>query len=279
MTRGFLSLSSLILVICSTLQHVACAPSNDKQYGNSKTGSFYAFSSTGIYVIDPDDGVINTIPVTSTSSWGDPVFIRDQAQLRHYVFANDRTNNDVWVIDTSTQDVLKQVDVGKSPVHIYAVPWRDEVWTHLDAEGTFDVFRMSEPRYRCAAGVRALTTAVSNTYASFLSSFSNSRLKRLIRPYFRQNTASWLRIQTWEMLLFPQTQERGKYFKSTFRTKSSQITCRCKIQAMAARFLVLAPMGSTTTRQPAPSLLNAQILANASLHTLVPRTALDLYGL
>lgn len=38
----------------------------------------------------------------------------------------------MWVIDCDTQEILSKVDTGDSPVHAYAIPSREEVWTHPD---------------------------------------------------------------------------------------------------------------------------------------------------
>jgi hypothetical protein len=111
-----------------------------------------------VHIISPTDGEINTI-LNGASVWGDVVYVRDQAELRHYVFANDASDK-VWIIDSTKQEVIKKVGCGQNPFHLYAIPWLDEVWSHLDGEGKFDVFRMSEPRYRAAVGVRALLSSV-----------------------------------------------------------------------------------------------------------------------
>lgn len=39
---------------------------------------------------------------------------------------------DLVVIDCDEQEIISHVDVGFSPVHMYAIPSREEVWTHPD---------------------------------------------------------------------------------------------------------------------------------------------------
>lgn len=138
----------------------------DEQYGNLG-GHFYVYGATGdIAVIDPvANSIVKTFTVPNPSvnpiSWGDAVYMRDQAQLKHYAFASDSTNNRVVVIDADTQTVISKPVTGLKPLHIYAVPGRDEVWAHLDGEGSFDVFHMSQVRYRSLSGVRARSGVVA----------------------------------------------------------------------------------------------------------------------
>lgn len=51
------------------------------------------------------------------------------------------------VIDCDSQEILSSIDTGDSPVHIYAIPSREEVWTHPDTNGTFDIVHMSDVSY------------------------------------------------------------------------------------------------------------------------------------
>ena len=43
------------------------------------------------------------------------------------------------VIDTDLAEIVGRVKVGPRPIHAYAVPWRNEFWTHPDGRGEFDV--------------------------------------------------------------------------------------------------------------------------------------------
>jgi hypothetical protein len=59
----------------------------DDQYGNIP-GVFYAFGQTGLTIFDPSTmQIVKHLPQVSATSFGDAVFLRDQAQLKHYVFA------------------------------------------------------------------------------------------------------------------------------------------------------------------------------------------------
>ncbi len=59
----------------------------DDQYGNIP-GVFYAFGQTGLTIFDPSTMLIlKHLPQVNATSFGDAVYLRDQAQLKHYVFA------------------------------------------------------------------------------------------------------------------------------------------------------------------------------------------------
>lgn len=108
-----------------------------------------------------------------TSKWGDSAFIRDQAQIKHYVFANDYANNQVLVFDALSQSLLTKVQLSSTakPLHMYSVYYYDQIWVHEDGTGSFDVFRTAQVRYRESAGVRASNIQVRPTSKS--SSFVN----------------------------------------------------------------------------------------------------------
>jgi hypothetical protein len=109
----------------------------DEHYSGTNDGLFYIFAKDGIHIVDPfTQEVVKTIE--GAESWGDATYIRDYPQIRRYVFANDASGK-MWVLDADTQTVVSQVEIGPSPVHIYAVTPLDEVWTHSDAGGHFDV--------------------------------------------------------------------------------------------------------------------------------------------
>lgn len=131
-----------------------CANIGDEQYGNLD-GKFYVWTKTGgLNIIEPSSGSITkTIPVTeyTTMTWGDAVFMRDQAQLRKYAFIGDTNNNLMWVYDTDEQVLITKVRTGLKPVHVYGIPAYDEVWAHLDGDGSFDVFHMNQVRYRSSS--------------------------------------------------------------------------------------------------------------------------------
>jgi DNA-binding beta-propeller fold protein YncE len=69
-------------------------------------------------------------------SWSDPIAIHG----RPLIFVNDRSNEEVIVLHTTAkQSVVKRIDVGPRPVHLYQPLGGDEVWTHSDEEGAFYV--------------------------------------------------------------------------------------------------------------------------------------------
>lgn len=117
-------------------------------------GYFYAFTAAGtVAIIDPSTArIVKTLAVddvaVSAIDWGCPVYIRDQAQLKHLAFIPDTGGSRVVVIDTDAQSILAKADVGESPMSTTAVHSRDEVWTRSDATGALHVFRTSEARYR-----------------------------------------------------------------------------------------------------------------------------------
>ena len=53
---------------------------------------------------------------------------------------NCMLRKNLWVIDTDAQEVLSMVDTGDNPVHLYAIPPREEIWTHPDT-GEWETFR------------------------------------------------------------------------------------------------------------------------------------------
>ena len=134
----------------------------DEPYQNF-AGNFWAFSSEGVTVIDPTNGYVVKKVSLPTKTWGNTVFIRDQAQIRHYVFANDYDGDKVNVFDHQTAEVVTQVSLSKGakPLHIYAVRYYDEVWTHNDGFGAYDVFRMAQVSSRESSGVQSNTIHVS----------------------------------------------------------------------------------------------------------------------
>jgi hypothetical protein len=111
------------------------------QYGNLN-GYFYVFSDTsGLSIYDPvAQTVVKNIPDTA-QQWGDAVFIRDQAQIKHYAFIADTGDpaaapgnayGKMYVYDTELQKLVSRVDIGLRPVRVYAVPQRDEVHLFFD---------------------------------------------------------------------------------------------------------------------------------------------------
>ena len=152
--------STIFIVVFFYIVHVYnCANIGDEQYGNLD-GTFWIWTNTstfrGANIIDPSSGTtLKTIPVEEYTkmNWADALFMRDQAQIKKYAFIADTDSDLMWVYDTEEQALISKVKTGDRPVHIYAIPAYDEVWAHLDGSGSFDVFHMSEVRYRSSSDV------------------------------------------------------------------------------------------------------------------------------
>jgi hypothetical protein len=128
----------------------------DEQYSNLD-GYFWIFNSTGILIAHATQKQITGFLKSPTSKWGDNVYLRDQAALKHYMFANDGGNKQVKVFDTYTNSPVSTIQLSStaSPVHLYGVYYYDQFWSHDDTSGSFNVLRASQVRYREAAGVKA----------------------------------------------------------------------------------------------------------------------------
>ncbi len=100
----------------------------------------YAFAPGKITVIEPKTArVIKEITEgLKGSTWTDAVPAADN----RLVFANDTSNNRVYVIDTEQQDIVKAIEVGDRPVHMFNPLQGDEIWTHSDGEGAFYVLNV-----------------------------------------------------------------------------------------------------------------------------------------
>ena len=147
-------ISNIFIFVCLCIHVCQSANIGDEQYGNLD-GTFWIWTNTdtfrGANIIDPSSGaILKTIPVTeySTMRWSDALFMRDQAQIKKYAFIGDSGNDLMWVYDTEEQALITKVKTGSKPTHIYGIPAYDEVWSHLDGRGSFDVFHMSQVRYR-----------------------------------------------------------------------------------------------------------------------------------
>jgi hypothetical protein len=51
--------------------------------------------------------------------------------------------------------VVQKVAAGMRPAHLYAVPELEELWTHPDGLGTFEVLSMSDPSRMAFTGIKA----------------------------------------------------------------------------------------------------------------------------
>jgi len=144
-------------------------------FNSNLQGHFWVSCNDGISILDPIDGVVVKNLSCPKTKWGDSAYIRDQAQIKHYVFSNDNANNKVLVFDAPYQTWVTTVQLasGSSPLHMYAVYYYDQVWTHEDGTGSFDVFRTAEVRYRESGGVRASTIQVNNKFSNYTDISSN----------------------------------------------------------------------------------------------------------
>ena len=91
----------------------------------------------------------------------------------------------LWVIDTDTQEVLSMVDTGDSPVHLYVIPSREEIWTHPDTsedredggrrnETSYDILRiLSFPRTQSIGSDNSLCDVCRLLEAYFVRSRKN----------------------------------------------------------------------------------------------------------
>lgn len=109
-------------------------------------GKFYSFGENEIAIIDPVSGVVTKTLVVETTRWSDTVYM-ERGDL-HYIFANDRGNHEVVVIDTVKEEVVHRVALadGANVVHSYGVHWLDTFFTHSDGLGYFDTIHLDSPR-------------------------------------------------------------------------------------------------------------------------------------
>ena len=100
----------------------------------------YAFAPGKITVVEPKTAtVIKEISGGLKGSvWNDAVVTADN----RLIFANDSSNNRVHVIDTEKQEIIKQIEVGDRPVHMFNPHHGNEMWTHSDTEGAFYVINI-----------------------------------------------------------------------------------------------------------------------------------------
>jgi YVTN family beta-propeller protein len=116
----------LAIIALALLRQVVAVTVGHEQYGNIP-GYFYIFSASGISIVDPITGTVNKTIASAVTAYGDAIYLEDQAQLRHYVYAARRSDNSVTVLDADTQTILTVVKVGLTPVHVYSLYYHDEV--------------------------------------------------------------------------------------------------------------------------------------------------------
>lgn len=110
---------------------------HETAHGTQVEGMLYVFAEGKIAIIDPYNAKIvkEITEGLENVSWADPILTPDGK----YVLVNDRDNAHVIVIDTHEQEIIKRIDVGPRPVHIYNPNHGNEIWTHSDSEGAFYV--------------------------------------------------------------------------------------------------------------------------------------------
>jgi hypothetical protein len=116
----------LAILILALLRQAVAVTVGHEQYGNIP-GYFYVFSGSAISIVDPITGTVNKTIASTVSAYGDAVYLEDQAQLRHYVYAARTDENSMVVLDADTQTILTVVKVGLKPLHVYSLYYHDEV--------------------------------------------------------------------------------------------------------------------------------------------------------
>ncbi|GAQ82767.1 hypothetical protein KFL_001230150 [Klebsormidium nitens] len=118
-----------------------------------KKGLFYVFADGQILVIDAVAGAIvktianPTVPFPNNctgtpmaGSWGDSVFANNHMfSASYYRNATIGPDDGIYVINTQTQTLVQRVPSATRPVHVFYVPYLDEVWSHSDGTANFDV--------------------------------------------------------------------------------------------------------------------------------------------
>ncbi|KAL0017780.1 hypothetical protein WJX77_011291 [Trebouxia sp. C0004] len=163
-------LATLFLLLLSTGS--LAVRLGDEEYSNDVGGVFYVFADLAIHVIDPvalqiiknittdqDGNNLSNVGANGGSnrtprSWNDVVLAEDPSVNKSYLFINEgdvypgpgnQTHSYITVIDTSSAEIVARVEVNPRPVHIYVVNPTQEVWSHSDTYGTFDIIAVGEP--------------------------------------------------------------------------------------------------------------------------------------
>jgi hypothetical protein len=154
----------------------------DEQYGDVAGGRFWAFTSAGIAIVDPESCKVERTLTKGPdgaflpSQWSDGVYMEREVEMplsndRHRglshpgkkaglvminsgITIEDGHENpgggtgEVYAISTDPADyddpVKSVVKVGGRPVHSYAVYPQNEFWTHSDLTGEFFVISLDD---------------------------------------------------------------------------------------------------------------------------------------
>lgn len=178
------TLTSLITFFIGILR-LESAFHGDEEYGNLK-GVFYVFAANGIYSLDPFSQNIDKIIDYGSTSFGDSVYIRNQAQTKHFVYSSDTASNKMLVINSDTKMLLATPKTAVRDIHIYAVTLTEEVWAHSDGTGTFDVFNLNVPEYRINSLVpsKVLKGGHGKLSINYKSLGSKALTSNVVEPYF-----------------------------------------------------------------------------------------------
>merc|ERR1711959_477883 len=179
------------LLVLSVASDVDAVRYGHEHFADASNGMFAAFGDGFISFVDAASlAVMETIvedhngePLVGQG--GEPVSFADviymecpspsgDGSLRSLIFANQRnvwtddaavpttdelfTNEPysyVTVIDTDAMEIVGAVKVGPRPIHAYAVPWRNEFWTHPDGRAELDVIHCDDVFTTAAERIKA----------------------------------------------------------------------------------------------------------------------------
>merc|ERR1711959_156121 len=179
------------LLVLSVASDVDAVRYGHEHFADASNGMFAAFGDGFISFVDAETlSVMETIvedhngePLVGQSnepvSFADVIYMEcpspsGDGSLRSLIFANQRnvwtdeadvpttdelfTNEPysyVTVIDTDAMEIVGAVKVGPRPIHAYAVPWRNEFWTHPDGRAELDVIHCDDVFTTAAERIKA----------------------------------------------------------------------------------------------------------------------------
>lgn len=139
--RSILSISCLVTYSCLAIQH------GDEKFESIYGGLFYTFCDgdeshlPSVDIVDPNTmRVLKSISAPNGTTWADATYVETcEANSAQLILVGDRGRNKIHIIDTSIQELVKEINMSIRPVHTYAIPSRQEFWAHSDGDGVFDV--------------------------------------------------------------------------------------------------------------------------------------------
>lgn len=188
---GAAALAVVLVALLVSSRSVAAVRYGHEHYADASSGMFAAFGDGFISFVDADNlQVVKTIeedhngqPLVGQNgepiSFADVIYMECPTQsgdgsLQSLIFANQRnvwteetdvpmtdelfTNEPfsyVTVIDTDAMEIVGAVKVGPRPIHAYAVPWRNEFWTHPDGRAELDVIHCDDVFTTAAERIQA----------------------------------------------------------------------------------------------------------------------------